>query len=99
MTSRNSWTRLIALSLTVFALAIPSVASAAPVGPTLGTYHAPPADSQASPTVTGSVDSGFSWGDATLGAGAVLAIVIIGAGAVLLVRSSRTAQTQVRSTS
>jgi hypothetical protein len=96
MTRMHRWTRLIALSLTVFALAIPSVASAVAVGPTLGTYHAAPqADSPAS--VSGSSDSGFDWGDAALGATAVLAIMIVGAGAALLVRSSR-GHTQVRPT-
>lgn len=96
MTRKHRWTRLIALSLTLFALAIPSVASAAPVGPTLGTYHAAPqADSPAS--VSGPSDSGFNWGDAALGATAALAIMIVGAGAVQLVRNSRS-HAQVRPT-
>jgi hypothetical protein len=97
MTSRNSWTRLIALSLTVFALSIPSLAAAAPVGPTLGTYHATEQTdpSPSSPNAGGS-DSGFNWGDAALGASAALAIVIVGAGALVMVRSYRHGQTQVR---
>lgn len=97
MTPNHTVTRLIALSVTVLALAIPSVAAAAPVGPTLGTYHATEQTdpSPSRPSVSAS-DSGFNWSDAALGASAALAIVIIGAGAALVLRSSRHAQTQVR---
>jgi hypothetical protein len=97
MTTKHTVTRLIALSLTVLALAIPSVAAAAPVGPTLGTYHATEQTdpSPSSPSVSGS-DSGFNWGDAALGASVAMAVVIIGAGALAMVRGYRSGQTQVR---
>jgi hypothetical protein len=97
MTPRNSWTRLIALSLTVFALAIPSIASAAPV-PGLGTYH-PTEQTDPSPSspTAGGIDAGFNWGDAALGGAAVLAIAIVGAGGLVMVRSYRQTHVQVRS--
>lgn len=87
MTVKHTVTRLIALSLTALALAIPSVASASPVR-ALGTYHATEQTdaSAATPRVSRS-DSGFGWGDAALGGAAMLAIVIVGAGALVMVRS------------
>jgi hypothetical protein len=99
MGTRIHLTRLVALSLTVFALAIPALASASQV-PALGTYHATEQDSTpSSPSVTGSSDSGFSWGDAALGASAMLAIGIVAAGGSLYVRSYRHSHGQVRPTS
>ena len=88
MGTTTRWTRLIALSMTVFALAVPAVASASPV-PALGTYHATEQDSDfvaATPRVS-RTDSGFDWGDAALGGVAVLAIGIVGAGALVMVRT------------
>jgi hypothetical protein len=88
-------TRLIALSLTVVALTIPSVASAVPQ-PALGTYHATerPDPQPASPSVI-RLDSGFSWGDAALGGAAVLAIVIVGSGGALVFQGYRNGGTRV----
>ena len=96
MTTKHTVTKLIALSLTMLAMAIPSVAAASPA-PALGTYHATEQTdpSPSSPSV-GGADSGFSWGDAALGASAALAIVIVGAGALAMVRGHRSGQTQVR---
>ncbi len=96
MTTKHTVTRLIALSLTVFALAVPSLASASQV-PALGTYHATEqTDSSASSPTAGGVDSGFSWGDAVLGGAAVLALVIVGTGTAAMVRSYRHGHAQVR---
>jgi hypothetical protein len=96
MTTKHTVTRLMALSLTVLALAIPSVAAAARA-PALGTYHATEQTdpSPASPSVSGS-DSGFNWGDAALGASGAVAIMIVGAGALVMVRGFRSGRTQVR---
>jgi len=94
--TKHTVTRLIALSLTVLALAIPSVATASPAG-ALGTYHASEqTDSTPSSPSAASSDSGFNWGDAALGASAALAIVIIGAGGLVMIRSYRHGQAQVR---
>ena len=99
MGTRIRLTRLIALCLAVFALAVPAFASASQV-PALGTYHATAEDSTpSSPTATGTSDSGFSWGDAALGASAMLAIGIVGAGGAMFVRSHRHSHGQVGPTS
>jgi hypothetical protein len=120
MGTRSNSIRLIALCLTVFALAVPAIASASPV-PALGTYDTSEQDSTAvyldaiargsgqptsqatpssgttvSPTASGAPDPGFSWGDAALGASAMLAIGIVAAGSAMFVRSYRHSHTQIR---
>ena len=80
--------KLVVLSLAVFALALPAAASASEV-PALGTYHATEQDSSVSTPQVSSPDSGFEWGDAALGATAMLAIGIVAAGGALYVRSYR----------
>ena len=89
MGTRTYAARLIALCLTALALALPAVASASPQQ-ALGTYHATEQDSTfSSPSVSSVDDSGFSWGDAALGASAMVAIGIVAAGGALYVRSYR----------
>ena len=92
MNSKSRLTKLFALSLTILALAIPAVAAAGPVGPTLGEYHAPPADSA---TVV-SAEPGFDWGDAAIGASIAMALVVIGAGGVLVAKALREDRTRFR---
>ncbi len=99
MTSKHRLTKLFALSLTVVALAIPSVASAYPVGPTLGSYHAPPVDPAApAPAVVSATDPGFSWEDAVVGGCIALAVLAIGAGCVLVIKAVRADRTSFRLT-
>lgn len=96
MGTRIHTARLIALCLTLVALAVPALASAAPQQ-AMGTYHATEQDSTiTSPPVSGVGDSGFSWGDAALGASAMLAIGIVAAGGAMFVRSYRHSHTRVR---
>lgn len=100
--TKHRWTRLIALSVAVVALSLPSAAAAAQAEQILGSATAPVETSSASvPSVpsVGSGDSGFSWGDAALGAGAALAVVTIGAGGALMLRSARAERREVRPTS
>ena len=61
MNSTSRLTKLVALSLTILGLAIPAVASASPVGPTLGEYHGSP-DTSAPSTSIVATESGFDWG-------------------------------------
>ena len=122
MNSKSRLTKLFALSLTILALAIPAVAVAGPVGPTLGVYHAPPADSSipdasvvatesgfdwgayhgspadsSAPTATVvSAQPGFDWGDAAIGASIAFALVVIGAGGVLVAKALREDRTRFR---
>jgi hypothetical protein len=125
MNSNSRLTKLVALSLTILALAIPAVAAASPIGPTLGEYHAAPADSSTpaasvvaiesgidggaydssspadAPTPTGTVvaaEPGFDWGDAAIGASIAMAVVVIGAGGVLVARTLREDRTRFRVT-
>ena len=97
--TKHRWTRLLALSVTVAALALPSAAAAAPAEQILGPTAAPVESSSVSaPSVTSS-DSGFSWGDGALGAGAALAVVAISVGGALMLRSVRAERREVRLTS
>ena len=97
MGTRIHAARLIALCLTALALSLPAVASASPQQ-ALGTYHATEQDSTiSSPPVSSVDDSGFSWGDAALGASAMLAIGIVAAGGALYVRSYRHSHPRVLS--
>ena len=97
--TKHRWTRLLALSLTVVALALPSVAAAATAEQILGSATAPVETSSVSAPTVSSGDSGFSWGDAALGAGAALAVVTIGVGGALMLRSVRAERREVRLTS
>ena len=99
MGTRTYATRLIALCLTALALAVPAVASASPQQ-ALGTYHATEQDSiVSSPPASRADDSGFSWGDAALGATAMLAIGVVAAGGAFYVRSYRHSHPHVGVTS
>jgi uncharacterized protein YwlG (UPF0340 family) len=97
MTSKRKLFKLLGLSLVVLALAIPSVASAQPVGETLGTYQSGPA---VDPVVieSASSSSGFDWGDATIGAAAAIALLVIAIGGALLVRDLRADRHRIRVT-
>ncbi len=97
--TKHRWTGLVALSLTVVALALPSAATAAPAEQFLGSAPAPVETSSASAPTVSSADSGFSWGDAALGAGAVLAVVTLSVGGALMLRSARAERREVRLTS
>ena len=100
---------LVALSLTAVALAVPAIASASPVGPTMGSYHAPepesgysspnavlgPAETTSPPVVVAEpADPGFSWGDAAVGASIALAVAAIGGGSLLVARTLRADRTR-----
>jgi hypothetical protein len=115
MTRTQRLLKVVALSLTAVALAVPAVASASPVGPTMGSYHAPePESGYSSPNaILGSgqtttsprvvvaepADPGFSWGDAAVGASIALAVAAIGAGSLLVVRTLRADRTRYGLTS
>ena len=97
--TKHRWTRLLALSLMVAALALPSAAAAAPAEQILGSTAAPGESASVSaPTVTSS-GSGFRWADAALGAGVALGAVTIGVGGALMLRSVRAERREARLTS
>jgi hypothetical protein len=110
MTPTQRLLKLVALSVTAVALAVPAIASASPVGPTMGSYHASePESGYATPnailgpseTTAPSVvvaDPGFSWGDAVIGAGIALSLAVIGTGSLLVVRTLRADRTRYRLT-
>jgi hypothetical protein len=83
--TRNRTLRTLALAATVSALAAPT-ASALP-GELIG---AGPSANEPSATpvrvVTVETNGGFDWGDAGIGAGSGLALVLIGVGSTLAVR-------------
>jgi hypothetical protein len=89
--SYHRFRRGLALATVVGALVAPA-ASAYPIdkpipGPGAGPYGPGPEPPAPTPTVT---DDGFDWGDAGIGAAAMLALGAIGAGAVVATgRNSR----------
>jgi len=113
MTPTQRLLKLVALSVTAVALAVPAIASASPVGPTMGSYHeSEPESGYASPNavlgpaettapsvvVADPADPGFSWGDAAVGASIALAVAAIGAGSLPVVRTLRADRTRYRLT-
>jgi len=83
-------TRIVATAATALALAAPTaVARPAVEAPT----HDSPAyvEAPAAPAPTSS--SGFDWGDAAIGAGLVLLLVLLGGGAALATRHQGREQT------
>lgn len=79
-------TRAVAGALAVTALAAPT-AVARPVDPASGWTASPPASSQShaaapAPTVIRTIDDGFDWDSAGIGAGAAAAIILLSLGGV-----------------
>ena len=90
---RNWKARLAPLALVLVAAAIAApVASAGTDGPPLS-----PGVGATSPTAVRVVEvpsnAGFQWGDGAIGAGAALAVVLVGLGATLAIVSSRKRRT------
>jgi hypothetical protein len=85
--SKNRMRRGLALATTVSALAAPT-ASAAPIEQLLPSSANQDPGAQPAPVriVERSVDSGFDWGDAGIGATGVLALVAIASGAFVATR-------------
>jgi hypothetical protein len=75
---------VLALALVIAALLAPAAQAR-----TEGAPLSPVAPSEQVRVVTVSSDSGFDWGDALLGAAAVVAVGMVGAGAALAIGSHR----------
>jgi hypothetical protein len=91
MTLKRHRLRFIVLALVVLCLGAVPGASARPIDE-VGYTPAPPSSYQSRPievVTDDSSDSGFSWGDAEIGAGAMLAMIAIGLGGTLVVISHR----------
>ena len=93
-TSTHSARRALALAAIVIGLAAP-VAAAAPVDSVdqnldrqsqAAAYSVPPVEFPSSPAPTSDTSQGFDWGDAGIGATAMLALAAIAAGAAVAAR-------------